>query len=138
LGHTSIVIPAFPATHITTGLGEGAVCEKCGKILAEQEVLPIRELLKLKLPAALKTIGKGAFASNRLLECVIISDGCTRIGSRAFADCIALAAIEIPASVTEISLDAFEGCMETLVIVTTEGSPAAIFAEENHILFAFK
>ncbi len=135
LGHTPIVLPALPATHITTGLGEGAACDVCGKILTEQKVLPVRELLTLQLPAALRTISEEAFAGSMLLECVVISDGCTSIRSRAFADCTALAVVEIPASVTDISLDAFAGCMETLVIVTTKDSPAAVFAEENNIFF---
>ena len=63
------------------------------------------------------------------LNGVIIPDGCTSICSRAFADCTALAAVKIPASVTEIAADAFEG--SSPIICTSQGSTAHTFAIEK-------
>ena len=41
---------------------------------------------------------------------------CTSIGSDAFTDCTALLYILIPASVTAIAEDAFEGCRDDLIV----------------------
>ena len=48
-------------------------------------------------------------------QAVIIPDGCTSIGSRAFADCKNLLYVRIPASVTYIAGDAFEGCEQAVI-----------------------
>ena len=57
-------------------------------------------------------------------------DGCTTIGPRAFADCRNLVYVYIPASVTSIAEDAFEGCGEILVI-TEDESKARSYAESH-------
>ena len=69
----------------------------------------IENVHTMKLPAQLKEIEEEAFAG-RPCQVVIIPDGCTTIGSRAFADCDELLYVRIPPSVTEIADDAFEGC----------------------------
>ena len=82
-------------------------------------VIPaLNDLALLKLPAGLKTIEDEAFAG---LSCegVIIPDGCTTIGAKAFASCESLIYVRIPASVEDIAEDAFEGC-ELLVIDRAE------------------
>ncbi len=43
-------------------------------------------------------------------ESEVLTDGCTSIGPRAFADCPNLFYIRIPVSVTDIVPDAFDGC----------------------------
>ena len=58
--------------------------------------------------AMLKEIEDEAFMG-LAVEGIIIPDGCTTIGSKAFADCPNLIYIKIPASVTSIADDAFEG-----------------------------
>ena len=63
----------------------------------------------LTLPAGLITIEEEAF-SGLPCEAVIIPDGCTSIGPRAFADCASLVYAEIPSSVISIAEDAFDGC----------------------------
>ena len=69
---------------------------------------------KLTLPAALGTIEEEAFAGVTA-QAVLIPDGCTAIGSRAFAGCENLIYIKVPAE-AEIAADAFEGCSAALVI----------------------
>ena len=49
----------------------------------------------------------GRFDTNR----IIIGDGITTIGGRAFANCICLTSVTIPNSVTTIGEDAFAGCI---------------------------
>ena len=80
----------------------------------------------LKLPEFLKEIGEEAFAGCSE-ESVIVPDGCETIGARAFADSANLRTITIPASVTSIAADAFDGCTD-LTIRTPKGSYASRYA----------
>ena len=80
----------------------------------------------LKLPEFLKEIGEEAFAGCSE-ESVIVPDGCETIGARAFADSANLRTITIPASVTSIAADAFDGCTD-LTIRTSKGSYASRYA----------
>ena len=72
------------------------------------DIPSLRDLSLLRLPTMLKEIKDEAFIG-LAVEGVIIPDGCTTIGSKAFADCPNLIYIRIPASVTSITNDAFEG-----------------------------
>ena len=56
------------------------------------------------------------------------------IGSRAFAGCAALQRIIVPASVTQIAPDAFEGCPDVILEVA-DGSYAHKYAAEYGIVF---
>lgn len=76
---------------------------------SQYDIPAIKDMSVLRLPSGVKTIEKEAFA-NLDCECVIIPNGCTIIGPRAFADCGNLIYAKIPASVSEIAEDAFEGC----------------------------
>lgn len=75
----------------------------------------------LTLPDALAVIEEEAFCGAANLGCVVLPDGATEIGSRAFADS-SLASINLPATLTSIADDAFDGCAATLEV--TEGCPA--------------
>lgn len=81
-----------------------------------------------KLPAEVKTIEAEAFMGSAVTM-VIIPDGCTSIAAKAFADCTQLSSVTIPASVTEIAEDAFQGSAP--VIHTTQGSYAQTYAEAH-------
>ena len=74
----------------------------------------VTEMIYATLPGNLKVIEAEAFAG-AAFEAVIIPDGCTTIGSRAFADCPNLLYVRIPASVTAIAEDAFEGCGQVII-----------------------
>ena len=54
--------------------------------------------------------------SNLACQAIIIPEGCTTIGEKAFAACTNLLYIKIPSSVTSYPESAFEGCNENLVI----------------------
>ena len=84
---------------------------------------------ELKLPAGLKEIDAEAFL-NVSAQVAIVPDGCESIGARAFSGSTSLSMIEIPASVTFIAPDAFDGCTN-VVIRTTSGSYASRYAAEH-------
>ena len=65
---------------------------------------------------------------------VVIPEGVTEIGWRAFFVCTSLTAVSIPESVTKIGEDAFYGCA-SLTIHTPAGSYGEAYAKENDIPF---
>ena len=75
------------------------------------------------LPAAMKTLEEEALAGCAF-RAVRIPDGAVEIGPRAFADSPRLAYVYIPASVTTIAADAFDGVPEGLTIIGSAGSTA--------------
>ena len=90
----------------------------------------------IKLPGALVTIASEAFAGGTF-GTVLIPDGVKTIGQKAFANCANLNWIDIPASVTNIADNAFEGS-KGLVIYCPAGSEAAKFAARNDIYYIVK
>ena len=99
---TSITIPA---TVTSIGLAAFAQCAA---------------LTSITIPATVTSIGQAAFAQCAKLATVTfagVSDGtakCTTIGTQAFAQCPALTSITIPATVTSIRREAFQGCAKLL------------------------
>ena len=63
------------------------------------------------------TIGASAFEGSGV-EYVEMFDSITIVGSRAFADCASLTAIELPMSLESVAADAFSGCaaLETVIV----------------------
>ena len=57
------------------------------------------------------------YLNGELVTELVIPDGVTSIGNRAFEDCTGLTSIEIPNSVTSIGSSAFEGCTGLTSIV---------------------
>ncbi len=86
------------------------------EIQAKTIVIPsLQSMTVLRLPASLTAIEAEAFCGDDSIEAVLISSGCASIGSRAFADCVNLRYVRVPASVTSIADDAFEGCGQVIV-----------------------
>ena len=85
-----------------------------GAQLLEITLPALGQLQLLRLPSALTTIEDEAF-SGAAFEAAIVPNGCTAIGSRAFANCPNLVYVRIPASVTSIADDAFEGCGQVVI-----------------------
>jgi hypothetical protein len=77
------------------------------------------------LPQALTRIGQGAFEGISAAR-VKVSDNVTAIEARAFADCVNLREITIPASVTEIDDSAFDGCADVTVYGEARSEAARI------------
>lgn len=72
------------------------------------------------------------FDCKKVREVVIDGNGLRTIETKAFADCSNLEKILIPASVTDISADAFEGA-EQAVIYTPKGAFAEAYAEQKNM-----
>ena len=85
-------------------------------MLVAQETIPALNDMTplLRLPSRLKVIDDEAFMG-LTCEGVILPDGCESIGSRAFADCPNMIYIKIPASMTDIAEDAFEGSLNVRI-----------------------
>lgn len=76
----------------------------------------------IDLPKGLRLIDEGAFSGTAAFERVELPEGAERIASRAFAQS-GVREVYIPASVTDIAEDAFEGC-ENLKVFTPKNSYA--------------
>lgn len=87
----------------------------------------------LKESILLEKIEAGAFAGTDVVQ-VVCPDGLMEIGSRAFANCMRLRRITIPASVSLIADDAFKGC-GMLIIEGQSGSYAESFAQSIGAVF---
>lgn len=86
---------------------------------------------ELEIPEGVTRI-EGSFRSLPALTEVVIPEGVETIGSGSFTFCGKLAAITIPASVTEIGTG-FTGCAETLVIRVKAGSYAEQYCAERQL-----
>ena len=69
----------------------------------------LNTLSVLRIPAGVQTIEEEAF-EDLPTQAILIPNGCTSIGSKAFAGCSNLLYVRIPASVTSIAPDAFDEC----------------------------
>lgn len=67
----------------------------------KEVVLPSGKFTKIK---------SGCFQGNTKLETVVIPEGVTEIGMRAFADCFNLKSVILPKSLQKIDQSAFRGC----------------------------
>ncbi len=117
--HTPETDPAVPPTITSTGLTEGSHCSVCGLVLVEQEIVPMLPRVLhdfdldgiaepvISLPKGLDTIEPNAFEGSGA-EVVIIPDGVTDIGGRAFAEMPNLKAVFFPETVKKITFDIFE------------------------------
>lgn len=86
----------------------------------------------LYLPSSLRVIEKEALSGTDAWR-IIIPEGTTTIGARAFAGCHSLERVVIPESVTSIADDAFEGCPKKLMIVT-DNAAVENFADARDII----
>ena len=87
--------------------------------------------------AAAKEPGSKKSAYNKKMyknKAVVIMDGIKRIGGSAFAGCVYMTDVCLPASVSEIGMDAFVDCHK-LTIHAPAGSYAETYAKENNIPF---
>lgn len=90
----------------------------------------------IELPAELTGLGSEALLGHggEVLE---ISENCTSIGSRAFAEAPNLKYVIIPGGVSGISNDAFDDCPTGMVALVMRGSYAAEFCEDNGINYLY-
>ena len=77
-----------------------------------------------------ESIDAGTFENAKNLKNVVFSEDLKAIGSKAFADCSSLTAINIPASVNDIALDAFINCPSVESITVDENN--AVYTSGNN------
>ena len=145
-GCTGLRTLALPAaiTEIAPTAVEGCdarliVCgysDSCARAFAQESRLTFRCLDDFELPAAeivlngVKIIEESAFEGDTFQSVRLI--GTETIGLRAFAGCEYLTQVEIPASVTDIATDAFDGC-DLITIYCPETCAAREFAIAHRI-----
>lgn len=83
---------------------------------------------------AVSAIEYGAFSSHNELTSVIIPEGVTEIGDRAFLGCGSMTSISIPSTVTVIGTNPFMDCFELTEITIAEESTA--LAVVDGVLFS--
>ncbi len=81
---------------------------------------------RLLLPADTRTIQAQAFYNNTELDTVVLPEGLTTIGAKAFSKS-SLTAVNLPASLTSIAADAFDGC-GGLKVTAVSGTPGEAYA----------
>ena len=86
------------------------------------------------LPAGLRTVEEEALAGTAF-RAVRIPDGAETIGAKAFAGSPDLEYVYIPASVTAIAADAFDGVPAGLTVIGRLGSAAEAFANAHGFAF---
>lgn len=111
---------------LVTGVSEGtamikATCADTGTTIYVRALVTAR--LTVTLPAGLTAIEAEAFMGDESIAVVNVGDEVLSIGSAAFKNCVNLEEIRIPATVTDIALDAFDGCGK-LTIYCAEDSAA--------------
>ena len=97
----------------------------------------VAEVAADAMRAAAKEPGSKKSAYNKKMyknKAVVIMDGIKRIGGSAFAGCVYMTDVCLPASVSEIGMDAFVDCHK-LTIHAPAGSYAETYAKENNIPF---
>ena len=137
LGHDTVIIPGHAATMKKPGFTDGLFCVRCRSMVsAQQMVEPYGEMEEpdLRLPEDLAAVEDEAFAGIDA-QVVLLPEGVTSIGNRAFSGNASLWMINIPDSVTTIGEDVFLNCSENLLIYGSEESAAQSLAESNHCIF---
>lgn len=112
---TGIVTALKPGT-VTITASTGNISATC--------VITVRKENILILPSSLKNISEESFMGANM-ERIILPEGVESIGSLAFAYCPHLHSINLPASITTIAENAFEGC-ENLVLYCANEFVAAL------------
>ena len=69
---------------------------------------------RVVVPDGITVIGERAFAGNEAIDRVILPDSVEMIGEEAFADCLVLQTIQFPERVRHIGKSAFENCVKLI------------------------
>ena len=94
-----------------------SICSICNQVFSTSEDIPsIQDLSLIDLPQNIIQIEAEAFVGVSC-QAIIIPNGCTTIGKKAFAENDNLLYVHIPATVTSIADDAFEGCDNAAVFM---------------------
>lgn len=106
---------------------EGSKCETIGTCAFEN-----CNLISVKLPDGLLSIGNYAFKLNKNLKEIEIPDSVTSIGTESFYNCSSLQKVNIPKSTTSIGAHAFREC-RGLTEINFNAVNLGNFGGENYI-----
>ena len=128
-------VASVDANGTVTGHAEGTVVITAAAAsgVSAQCMVVVRDagtMRSMVLPSAVKCIEDEAF-ENSAAEIVILPDGCTQIGARAFAENSRLTSVYMPDSVTVIAGDAFESCAAVTFVCESENDAAAYAADHG-------
>ena len=102
----SWLLPLANVHHAVNG-----VCKDCNKNFN------LTWVQKMTLPASLSTIEEEAFVGSSA-QAIVVPDGCSAIGKRAFADCKSLRYVFLPKALEgKLPDDAFEGCSAAMHLI---------------------
>ena len=102
----SWLLPLANVHHAVNG-----VCKDCNKNFN------LTWVQKMTLPASLSTIEEEAFVGSSA-QAIVVPDGCSAIGKRAFADCRSLRYVFLPKALEgKLPDDAFEGCSAAMHLI---------------------
>ena len=110
---------------VITAMYENKATAKCTVIVTPKD--------KLYLPANTKTIESEAFA-NISTAMIVVPDGVSSIGSKAFANNMNLRLVQLPAGNISIAKDAFSGS-NYVTLICVDGSSAHQYAIANNISY---
>lgn len=112
----------FEAGSNVVEIGKGAFANNVG-------------LTTIEIPNTVKKIGESAFANCSVLKNVTLVSGGAGlvIGNYAFQNCIALEAFTLSDSVTELSMNVFDGCRNLQGVYVDEGNE--YFADDDGVLY---
>lgn len=91
------------------------------------------KIKRVVLPDGITTIGKRAFTSCGHLKSINIPESVVSIGDFAFAQCMLLPSINIPSSVTSIGEYVFDGCESLKAINVDEAN--SVYSSKEGVLF---
>ena len=94
----------------------------------------LRSIDKVIIPEGITNIGNRAFCSCLFLESVTIPEGLICIGDSAFKNCVTLKSVNIPGSVSSIGVNPFEYCGKLKMINMIPDHPC--FAILDGVLFS--
>ena len=82
----------------------------------------------ITFPSMLQEIEEEAFAGNEQLLSLVIPEGTSAIGRRAFYSCGRLRCVSLPSTLVSVGDEAFSGCAEAMYFQCPPGSPARDWA----------
>ena len=96
-------------------------CQGDDYVIAESVFQGNEEIVSVKIPQTVGTIGYGAFADCANLASVEMARGVMSIGDKAFENCTSLASVTIPQNMRSIGHGAFNGCSSLASVEFKEG-----------------
>ncbi|GEM_PF-3705045 len=105
----------------------GAVIPSDGSVKQLGDAFARRDIAEIRVPAAVETVGAGAFRNCAELKSVILEEGVKTVGERAFWGCALLEEITLPRSVESVGRQAFMNCTSLKRVYAYSGT---VFAED--------